>query len=93
MKEELKKQAAFNSEAQSTILDLKEKEEEQRLVTEKKIRSSLMLMLFKKMKLSKMHVFFRVWSTNNTLISVAQQFRSQVESLLKQNTDDMNKVV
>ena len=40
-----------------------------------------------------MHTYFRVWSTNNTLMSVAEQFRKQVELLLKQNTDDMNKVI
>ena len=45
------------------------------------------------MKISKMHTYFRVWSTNNTLMSVAEQFRKQVELLLKQNTDDMNKVI
>eukprot|EP01035_Chromulina_nebulosa_P029034 gene29034-38422_t len=38
-----------------------------------------------------MHMYFRVWSTNNTLMSVAAQFRKQVELLLQQNTDDMNK--
>jgi hypothetical protein len=93
MKEELTKQIIHNSSAQTLTLDLKERFEQERVETGKRDRAVRLMLILNKFKSSRMHVYFRVWSTNNTLMSVAQQFRSQVEQILKKNTDDLNQVM
>jgi len=92
LKDELTRQILLNSDAQSLTLELKERFATEKLLMLRSSRTTQLFQILNKLKSSRMHVYFRVWSTNNTLMSVAQQFRGQVEELLQKNTDDMNKV-
>ena len=43
-----------------------------------------------KLRRARLATYFRAWSTNNTLIGVAIQFRSQVNDLMKETLDEAN---
>jgi hypothetical protein len=93
IKDELTKQFVINSEAQTNSIEIRGKFVIEKSKLNRLIRFSTLLNILNKWRLSRLNSFFHVWSTNNTLIGVAFQFRSQVEDILDKTTLDLNEVL
>eukprot|EP01038_Epipyxis_sp_PR26KG_P004884 gene4884-6841_t len=90
LKEELSKQFMINSAAQVASLDMREKFENNNVKLIKQTHAVKIYGIINRWRLARLGNGFRLWSSNTTLINVATQFRGHVETLLKQNTDDLN---
>eukprot|EP01034_Spumella_vulgaris_P024755 gene24755-31132_t len=89
LRDELSRQYLANSSEQSNIMELREKHVGEKMKITRLVHTTKMVNIFNKWKLSRIYIAFRVWNTNTTLVSVAGQFRLQVEDMLKTNTEEM----
>ena len=82
LKEELALQYTANSQAQRNLLTLKEASEKIDMVSNKDMYLKQIIDVIVRWKRSRLFGAFKVWSTNSTLIGVAQQYREQVDNMV-----------
>ena len=82
LKTELSKQYTVNSDAQQIIIQLKDQAGQTSSNSNRKAYILQVIDLIRRWKRTRLYGAFKVWSTNSTLIGVAEQFRNQVDNMV-----------
>ena len=90
LKEELSQQFLENARAHSQTILLKDQFAEQQAWMKKQAVAQQIADKLKRWQLARLHISFRAWSSNCSLVTAAKNFRGQVEAILKKNTKDLN---
>lgn len=90
LKDELTKEYLANSQAQRQVMECADRFANEKKFIDRNNRTNIMGEKLNKYRLSRLAVAFRTWSTTNTFMGVAIQFREQVEELLQRNTEELN---
>ena len=88
LRDELSKQCLANSTGQKDTLYLLKSFDVERREKKLQLAASRMLDGLRRLKLNRIASMFRTWSTNTTLMGVALQFRSTMETLVKSTLEE-----
>ena len=83
LKDDISKLYATNSDITNSVKVIRNEFSGERNAFNCRIHAISMFNILTKWKASRMSMFFRIWSTNNTIMTVAAQFKKQVKELLQ----------
>jgi hypothetical protein len=87
LKDELSRQFSINSQMQLQTMKLNEDFDVEKKMLSKQTYGGILFLKIDKWRTNRVASFFKKWHTNNVLITIASQFRENVDFLAKKNSD------
>lgn len=88
LKEEIVRLYEQNAEINSSVKSIRNEFAGERSALECRVHALRVFNSLNKWKMSRVSMFFRIWSTNNTIMTVAAQFKGQLKDMLKKTKED-----